>query len=267
MLRGSSVLASFRLTGLILVTLPLVPIQMAALRWSDNWSRRLPRFYHRCCLRLCGVSVQTVGAPAPGRPVVFVANHISYLDIPLLASLAEVVFIAKADIRNWPVAGLLARLQRSVFVARRRTTVGSEGDELRTRLAEGHNLVLFGEGTTGDGNRVLPFRSAFLAVAERRDDAPAPQVQPLTIAYTQLDGMPIGRAFRQTVAWNGAAELAGHAWTLLGLGKIRATVVFHPPLDPAAFASRKALTQECERVIAAALPQLNAGRFEAGRSA
>lgn len=263
MLRGSPVLASARLAALIVLTLPLVPLQAAALRWADSWSRRIPRFYHRCCLRLCGVSVTTIGAPAADQPVVFVANHISYLDIPLLASLTEVVFIAKADIDQWPIAGLLARLQRSVFVQRKRASVGREGDAIRARLDEGHNLVLFGEGTTGDGNRVLPFRSAFLAVAEQREGMSAPRIQPLTIAYTQLDGMPLGRVFRQTVAWCGAAKLANHAWTLLGLGRIRATVVFHDHLDPTKFASRKALTQECERLIAGCLPQLNAGRHPA----
>lgn len=263
MLRGSPVLASVRLAALILLTLPIVPLQMAALRWADAWSRRIPRFYHRCCLRLCGVSVTAIGAPAAEQPVVFVANHISYLDIPLLASLADVVFIAKSDIDQWPIAGLLARLQRSVFVQRKRTSVGREGDVIRARLVEGHNLVLFGEGTTGDGNRVLPFRSAFLAVAEQREGVSAPRIQPLTIAYTQLDGMPLGRVFRQTVAWCGDARLAGHVWTLLGLGRIRATVVFHEQLDPTKFTSRKALTQECERLIAAALPQLNAGRHPA----
>jgi lyso-ornithine lipid O-acyltransferase len=260
-LRSSHTLASMRLAALVLLTLPLVPVQIAALRWADRLSRRIPRFYHQWCLRLCGVSVTTIGTPASNQPVVFVTNHISYLDIPVLASLAEVVFIAKADIGGWPIAGRLARLQRSVFVKRRRTSVGDESDMVRARLAEGHNLVLFGEGTTGDGNRTLPFRSAFLSVAEARAGAHVPNIQPVTIAYTQLDGMPLGRAFRQIIAWYGDARLAGHAWTLLGLGKIRATVVFHEPLDASTFASRKALTQACERLIATSLPQLNAGRF------
>ena len=132
--------------------------------------------------------------------------------------------------------------------------------ELARHLKERRNIVLFAEGTSSDGNRLLPFKSALFSVAERNVGGAPLAVQPVTIAYTRLDGMPLGRPIRPFVAWYGDMELAPHLWFALGLGRITAVVRFHPPVTLAAFGSRKALAGHCEQTIGAALEAANLGR-------
>src|SRR5262249_48943377 len=115
------------------------------------------------------------------------------------------------------------------------------------------------EGGTGNGTRPRPFKSALLSVVERARTRPL-VVQPVTIAYTRLDGMPLTMHIRHLVAWYGAMATGEHVWRLLGLGRIEARVVFRPVVDTAAFPSRKALARHCERVVGAALARANAGR-------
>ena len=114
---------------------------------------------------------------------------------------------------------------------------------MRSRLASGDNLILFPEGTTSDGSRVLPFRSAFLSIAELpvTDDGRPPLVQPVSVVYDRLAGLPTGRANRPLFAWYGDMDLFSHFWRLTQQCGLRVTVVLHTPLDPRDFPSRKAL--------------------------
>jgi 1-acyl-sn-glycerol-3-phosphate acyltransferase len=256
-MNGSPARALARIAGIAAVTALHVPPQLCAMRLTPGRAWRIPRSFHRCCLRALGVTVKVDGTISPARPALFVANHITYLDIPVLGSLTELTFIAKGEVAGWPVAGWLARLQRTIFIARRRQEVHGERDLLSERLHAGERLVLFPEGGTGNGTRVRPFKSALLAVAER---AGGLTVQPVTIAYTRLDGMPITMHIRHLVAWYGAMATGAHVWRMLGLGRIEARVIFHPPVDSAAFPSRKALARHCEHVVGAALARANAGR-------
>ena len=190
-----------------------------------------------------GVRVRVVGQPVsvPGRQVVFVANHSSWIDIPVLGGRLEACFVSKQDVARWPGIGTVARLGRTVFVSRRRSGTGRERDDLLARLAAGDNLLLFPEGTSSDGTRVLPFHSAFFAAVTAGN--PPPLVQPVSIVYDRLGGLPVGRAGRATFAWYGGMSLAPHAWRLLQCRGVRATVWLHPALDPVDFASRKQLAQ------------------------
>lgn len=259
-MNGSSARAVARLAGLAAVIATHVPPQLCAMRLSPALARRIPRAFHRNCLRALGLTVKVDGAISSARPTLFVANHITYLDIPVLGSLAELSFIAKSEIAGWPLAGALARLQRTVFIERRRRGLRGERDQLEQRLAAGDSLVLFPEATTGNGTRLLPFKSSLFSVAERAGERPL-AVQPVTIAYTMLDGMPLTLHIRHLVAWYGAMSMRDHIWTVLGLGRIEARVIFHPVVDAAAFASRKALARHCERSIGTALARANTGRM------
>src|SRR5699024_2425680 len=133
-------------------------------------------------------------------------------------------FIAKADMATWPVMGWLARLQRTIFIEReRRRTSGKQAGEIGRRLAAGEAVVLFAEGTTGDGNLVLPFKSTLFGAATMALQEGAIDkvyIQPLTIAYTRIQGMPMGRRGRSLAAWIGDTELAPHAATLLKEGAV-----------------------------------------------
>lgn len=255
---GSPLLRLWRAALYLAWTLPLMPVQATGLLFRQKWTATLPRFYHRQCCRILGLRVRAVGRPiaAPG-PTLFAANHISYLDITVFGSLLPASFIAKNEVAGWPLFGWLARLQRSVFIDRRVRSTARQRDSIAGRLAAGDALILFPEGTSGDGNRILPFKSALFSVA---DAVPGVIVQPVSIAYTRLDGMPIGRALRPLLAWYGAMTMAPHLWRVLGLGTIEVVVQFHPPTNLAECGSRKALARYCEDGVAAGLANALSGR-------
>ena len=124
---------------------------------------------------------------------------------------------------------------------------------MRARLAGGDNLILFPEGTSSDGSRVLPFRTAFFAVAETRngeDWAGLPLIQPVSVVYDRLGGLPAGRASRPVFAWYGDMDIASHFWRLTQNIGLRATILLHTPLDPARFDDRKALSLAVWKIIA-----------------
>jgi lyso-ornithine lipid O-acyltransferase len=251
-----------RLSSYLLLTLPLMPVQALLVAGGSTWANRLPRLYHRWSCRIMGFRVAVHGEPSARRPTLFVVNHVSYVDIEILGGVIEGSFIAKTEVARWPLFGWLAKLQRTVFVDRRVRSTAAQRDAIRDRLEAGDDLILFPEGTAGDGNRVLPFKSALFSVA---DDAGQRvlTVQPVSIAYLRLDDIPMGRAYRPFFAWYGDMTLAPHLWTMLGLGTVDVGVTFHPPVTLAQFGSRKALAEHCHRVIAAGMSSALAGRTPA----
>ena len=245
----------------LLWTLPLIPLQVVLLLAWPRAAAALPCLCHRVCLRLLGLEVTVRGRRAGPPPVLFAANHSSYLDIVVLGAVIPGVFVSKMEIAEWPLFGLLARLQRTVFIERRaRRKVQAQSAAIRRRLAAGELVVLFPEGTSDDGTRVLPFKSALLAAAEAPIAGRPVLVQPVTVAYTRLDGLPLGRRLRPLVAWYGDMAFAPHAWRCLGLGRLGVEVIFHPPLSLAEAGSRKALAARCQAAVADGLARALAGR-------
>src|SRR6516225_8148016 len=194
------------------VTLVLIPFQWIAVTLQLPAMRRIPVLYHRIVCALLDIHVTIVGKRVEERPLLIVSNHVSWLDISVITSVIPVIFVAKREIASWPLFGLLAKLQRSVFVDRgRRHKTQEVNSEIAQRLAEGDPVVLFGEGTSSDGNRVLPFRTALIGAARdalaEAEHAKHVWIQPLSIAYTGLLGLPLDRHARPRVAWYGDAEM------------------------------------------------------------
>jgi 1-acyl-sn-glycerol-3-phosphate acyltransferase len=256
---GSTALRLSRLALYLAWTLPLMPVQAVGLMLGCRWVATFPRFYHRWCCRILGLRVRRIGQPSAARPVLFAANHVSYLDISVFGSLIAGSFVAKSEIAGWPLFGWLAKLQRSIFVDRQVRSTAAQRDSIAARLAAKDALILFPEGTSGNGNRVLPFKSALFGVAER-GGANSLVVQPVSIAYTRLDGMPIGRAMRPLFAWYGAMALAPHLWNVLGLGTVEIIVEFHRPTTMAECGSRKLLARYCYERVAAGVEAALTGR-------
>ena len=256
---GSPALRVWRLAIYLAWTLLLMPVQAFGLALRRPWTATFPCFYHRACCRILGLRVRRIGRATKSRPVLFAANHISYLDITVFGSLIAGSFIAKTEIASWPLFGWLARLQRSVFIDRQVRSTAEQRDSIAGRLAAGDALILFPEATSGDGNRLLPFKSALFSVADHAATGPV-TVQPVSIAYTRLDGLPIGRRLRPLFAWYGAMTLAPHLWTLLGLGTVEIVVEFHQPTTLAACGSRKALARYCQKRVAGGLATAVRGR-------
>ena len=220
---------------IVVWTVLAVTVQAICLLLPGRAKVLFPRFYWAVFTRLLGMRVRLIGAPANhpgGRPVVFVSNHSSWVDVPVLGGKLETCFISKEDVARWPLVSTVAKLGRTVFVSRQRLSTGRERDAIQERLEAGDNLVLFPEGTTSDGSRVLPFRSSFFAVAEGENP---PLIQPVSVVYDRLAGLPTGRANRPLFAWYGDMDIASHFWRLVQHRGLRASVMLHPPLDPVDF--------------------------------
>ena len=241
----------------------LIPVQALALALRLPLSRTVPRLYHRGVARTIGMDVRLAGRPASAPPTLYVCNHASYMDIVVLYCVLDASFVAKAEVAGWPLFGLLAKLARSVFVVRRTSRSEHHRDEMRRRLEQGDSLILFPEGTSGDGNGVLRFNSTFFAVAQQPVGGRALPVQPVTIAYTGLDNLPMSRRERPYLSWYGDMGLLAHLWRLLGLGGTTVDVWLHPPVTIERYGSRKALAGACEKAVAEGLSALLAGRTPA----
>ncbi len=210
--------------------------------------------YYRLLRRLLRVRVRVVGAQMRDHPMLIVANHISWLDIILVSSIAPVAFIAKREVAEWPLIGRAAKAQRSVFVDRaRRHQTAAAVAEIARRLSEGTPVVLFAEGTSSDGNRVLPFRSALLgAVRDALAQAAPTQkilVQPLSICYTRFQGLPMGRQHRPLVAWYGDLDFVPHLRDFIRRGAVDAVVTWGEPIAYDAATERKALVKSLESAV------------------
>ena len=127
---GSSTLRIARLALYFAWTLSLMPVQWIGLALRCRWVSTLPAFYHRWCCRILGFRVRLIGGPTAERPVLFVANHVSYTDITILGSLIAGSFIAKAEVARWPFFGWLAKLQRTVFVDRQVRSTATQRDAI-----------------------------------------------------------------------------------------------------------------------------------------
>ncbi|HEX2842211.1 lysophospholipid acyltransferase family protein [Hyphomicrobium sp.] len=250
--RATSILAGF-----FTLTVPLMPVQALLLRVSPSGARRFPNWYHRRVCRLFGIKLHIDGAVMSDKPVLLISNHTSWLDIPVLSAVAPLSFVAKKEVGRWPFVSSLARLQRTVFVDReRRSAVGETTNEIMARLATGDTVVLFAEGTSSDGNRVLPFKTSLFAAAKppgKTGAAPAVRsdvvVQTLSIVYTRLHGVPINRSARPMVGWFGDMEMQSHAWELLKAGPLDVRIRISPPIPLDSFADRKDLARRSEDQI------------------
>lgn len=257
---GSPLKAAPRILLYVGFTVVLLPVQVVAVLFRLPLQKSLPLWYHRHCCRILGLRVECRGQRSTAHPTLYVSNHISYFDIEVLGSLIAGSFVAKREVAAWPLFGWLAKLQRSVFIERRGRQAATDRDEMSTRLEGGDDLILFAEGTSGDGNRVLPFKSALFSAAQIRPGGKPLTVQPVSIAYTRLDGVPMGRYLRPFFAWYGDMELAGHMWQAAGLGWATVEVEFHPVVTFDAFGSRKALCDHCFTQVAGAVAAALTGR-------
>lgn len=225
----------------------LIPIELVLRRLRPGLPPYLPRQFHRILLKGLGVDVRLHGRPARPNGVLFAANHLSWADIPVLGSKLLGHFVAKAEVGAMGPVGWFADLQRTIYVDReRRRSTGDQRNAVADRLAAGANVILFPEGTTGDGVEVLPFNSSLFAAVDGVDDA---LVQPVSVAYTRVRGMPITRRRLSDVVWLGDTGIGEHAIEFLRLGQVTAEIVCHPVVRPSDFPDRKALARHCHAEV------------------
>jgi len=257
MIRVTSILLAFAA-----LTVALLPFQLAGMAFGLRLQRAVPHLYHRMLCALIGVRIREVGARSAASPALILSNHVSWLDICVISALSPVVFVAKHEVAGWPVFGWLARLQRTVFINRQaRHRTGAATKEIAGRLLGGDAVVLFAEGTSSDGIRVLPFRSSLVGAVHHALGNSTHHthvtVQPMSLAYVSLSGVPMGRGLRERVAWYGDADLIPHLLAVLSAGAVDVTVSWGEAVAYDMSADRKAIARGAEqsvrRMTAAAL--------------
>jgi 1-acyl-sn-glycerol-3-phosphate acyltransferase len=215
------------------------------------------RYYRALCAFL-RVRIHVLGTPMRDQPTLILSNHVSWLDIPVISAIMPIAFVAKSEVATWPIVGVAAKLLRTVFVDRtRRLQTNKVNAEIAHRLAEGDPVVLFAEGTSSDGNRVLEFRSALIGAVTQLDSTHQVMLQPLSIGYTRIQGLPMGRQHRPLVAWYGDIDFTPHFKEFLRRGAVDVVASFGRPVPFDSGTDRKALARALEttvrRLTAAAL--------------
>lgn len=243
-------IAAFKLIAFLCFTPPMMLLQWLIVKFKLGNTSWVPQVYNQTLCRIIGIKITVEGNP-PKKGLI-VSNHVSWKDILILNALTPVSLIAKREVGSWPLFGLLARLQGTVFVNReiKRSIIASLG-EIQTRLLQGDVLVLFPEATTHTGKSIISFKSSYVAAAERT----AADVMPVTIIYQSQHGLPLTLRQRPGVAWYGDGDLAPHLWGILKAGPIGVKVIFHATLPPVDFRNRKVLTKAAESQIRMALAE------------
>lgn len=218
----------------------------------------LPRLWHFLCCKVFGIKVRVVGQPAQNRQVMYMANHISYLDIPVLGSVIKGSFVAKQDVEGWALFGFLSKLQQTAFISRDRAAAKRAQADLDAMLTQGKDLIIFPEGTSTDGRDVFPFKSSLfsLVLGSKAQDL---VVQPVTVSVVSADGRDLTPESSQEdvdiYAWhlNMETELDEH---LLAFAKTRGAEIevrFHEPLEASAYTDRKLLAKDCHAAVKSGL--------------
>ena len=257
----------FRLLFFIFIFLPLlliiIPLQALIILLRLPFWNVLPRLFHRVGCFFLGLRVSLVGRPATGRPTLLVSNHISWTDIVAIGSVADVTFVAKSEVSRWFFVGMMARLQKTIFVDRKkRSDAGRTSREMGAHMAGNNAVLLFAEGQSDIGTHVLPFRSALIGAAQHamiEAGARDVWIQPLTIAYTRMQGLPVSRNERSTIAWIKSKSVRQNIREILSAPVKDVTVAFGAPMPLSETADRKAVSKAAENDVRAMLVALNRG--------
>lgn len=198
----------------------------------------------RLSLVILGLRLNVSGRPMTGRGAM-VANHSSWLDIFTLNAVQRLYFVSKSEVAKWPAIGWLARATGTVFISRNSREAQAQKRLFEARLRAGHRLAFFPEGTSTDGQRVLPFKSTLFAAFFAEGLRDVQRLQPVSVTYHA----PPGQEAR-FYGWWGDMDFGPHFLKVLAARRQgQVDVVFHPPVQVRDFADRKALALHCESVV------------------
>ncbi len=204
----------------------------------------ITRVVFRSALWVMGIGFKVTGTPMR-HPGGVVCNHSSWLDIFALNAAQQVYFVSKDAVAGWPGIGWMARGVGTVFIRRRARDAGAQKTTFETRLQAGHKLLFFPEGTSSDGQQVLPFKSTLFAAFFSDDLRAISSVQPVSLRYFAPPHAPA-----RFYCWWGDMEFAPHLLQVLAAPRQgRISLAFHAPFKVAEFADRKTLSVACEEAV------------------
>ena len=255
--------AFFLILALLGFAAVVAPLQKLARRRGWALAEKIPPFFARTICALLGLKVRFEGAELGPKPRMIVSNHVSWSDILAYACRETPCFVAKSEVASWPLLGRFAKVQDTIFVNREsRADVPRVNAAMAAKMMAGEDVLLFGEGTSSDGDGVLAFKPSHFAAA--RDllrlypEIRSVTVQPAAIAYVSARGEKLDVEGRRRIAWFGDADLAPHIWQLLKSAPVECVIAFGPPLAFELESERKAVAAETEarvRVLASALAE------------
>lgn len=203
------------------------------------------------------VKVIQEGEHSAMRPMLLVTNHCSYLDIFVLGGAIKLCFTPKSEIRTWPIVNTMCHISDCIFIERKRESLEKNRAAMREKLDQNKVVCLFPEGTTSNGLTLLPFKSSFFSLAEMEFDGRRLWVQPATLMYTHINGVPVTTPEKMDwLAWYGDMMLVPHFLRFLSMRSVTVKIVWHPVVTLAAFESRKELSRHCEEQVGAPLKKL-----------
>ena len=206
----------------------------------------IPGIFHKLIVWFINIKITQEGKiTKSNNGLLIVSNHISYLDIPRIGSLINGKFIAKAEVSTWPLFGSLAKIGNTIFIKRLKNSIYKEKNYIQEEIDKGINIILFPEGTTSDGIRILNFKSSLLSSVEYKNYL----IQPIVIHYSGINGMPLNRWSKPIIAWYGDMELIKHLYNLVQLFSITVSVSFLEPVFTKDFKDRKSITFALQNVI------------------
>jgi 1-acyl-sn-glycerol-3-phosphate acyltransferase len=232
--------------ALALIALIIIFVPLHYLHRVLSYGSPFPMLFLRYAARVCGAKVEVIGTHLK-RDVFFVANHLSWVDILALAGASGTAFVAKAELAEAPVVGWLASLNRTVFVKREhRMGVAEQINALKEALVDNWSVTVFPEGTTTDGQSLLPFKTSMLSVLE--PPPPGVLVQPVILDYGPV---------AEWIGWIGEESGINNAKRVLSRkGTFKVRLHYLEPFSPEDFRGRKAISQESRRRIEEALVEL-----------
>lgn len=237
----------------LLCIISIPPQAVVVLFTSGKGAYFLPKIFHIISSRLFGIRVKIKGTPHISSQTLFICNHLSYLDIPAIGSVLSGAFVAKNEVAGWPVFGILAKLQKTLFISRSARQAAQERAAFEKRLSEGQSMILFPEGTSTDGRQIAPFKSSLFAAFADNKNLEI-MTQAMTINILSINGKSAAdQNIRDQYAWYGDMELPPHLWAFAGMSGCEVELVFHDaqPIDHSL--DRKSMARKFEEQVRAGL--------------
>jgi 1-acyl-sn-glycerol-3-phosphate acyltransferase len=228
----------------------LVHLWISVLELPNRWKviSRLNRNFTLLLRLILNIKVTVTGdeGQLERGGYVIIANHVSYVDGIVLGSIFPILFVSKREVKSWPIVGQWNTLCGTIYINRQhKEQVGVLVEEMTRKLRQEANLLLFPEGTSTSGEKMLPFQTVPLAAPLRNRSI----IVPVTLTYKAIDEQPVTAANRDFVYWYGDMEFVSHFWNLLALRSVEILVTIQPKIECFRYAEnsagRKKLAEDC----------------------